>query len=448
MADGLDCLPPEVVEQILARLDDRDDLGACRLASRLFCTRPAAHLAAHSYAGRPRRLIASSAPLEAVGEVFAWWRRPPTAETVKAAARVGRLDIARWAAESIASRFYTPRDRPDSDQETAAADDPRPDTHDDDAARGHLQPLDLGDVVTLMRAMRTALRRNNTEIAAYLLCESGLLAPGWCVSEVVILSDAAIRAPLSSVVTAVEAFRRRGWTRFAGAALGVAAFYAMEGRRTEVASWLHAQPEIRGRDGVCRCDRVAGERAFCARRVDWLRWLDAVGCDGRCRPREGTFALALRAGDAGLVRWAVEAARAADLKCSVDEYGLASAMRNGRHEALWVLDEMGIAPFASWGSVVAAVANPSVGVDVVRGIVERGGPCGADVLARATRAGRTDVLAYLFAEGKATPADAVAVALGVADTLSPERGWMWEAAAKGLAWLRANVPEVAAAVPP
>jgi hypothetical protein len=436
-------LPAELLDEIAGYLEG-SDAAACRQAGRLFCTRSAAWLAARHYEGRPCRLVASCSPLEAIVSVFTRWGIVPSVETIKDAARAGRLDVVRWAEASVTARFYTP-DRlsrvPDRAQSGGTG---------DVTPASSRRALTLGEVALVEKAAEQALRHGHSQVAFFLLCQTQLLEPDWCVGQVQLVArvTTAPWASLEIVTAVVDACRRRvGWVHRGEVALSHGAFCAMEAGRVTIASWLHAQPEVTGRAGGCRCRTDCAERAFGLQRIDWLRWLDAVGCRGRYQPNGATLTAALRVGGADFVRWAAETVRAAGIPFVVDERALTKAMRDGRYESLVALDHIGIAPFASWPSMLAAVSNRHTSnVDILRCIRGRGGTCSTDVVVRAARAGRTDVLAYLFAECDASAAHGVAAASIVAAFLARNPRTERDSAAQGLAWLCAHVPQAALAV--
>lgn len=442
---SLALMPPEIVAHVVSFLD-RADHASCRLASRLFCIEYAATLAARAYACRPRVLVASrKAPLDAITDVFAQWRREPDLTIVAAAASSDRAEVVRWALDSFESQW---RRRASTTKGSSAHDllhdlphDPPGDSTDDvdDAQRR------AADACGLVRITTDAITGGCVNVLSVLLCESWLLARSRKIlQEADMLADAVAAAPLAATIAAVTAFRRRGWDQPPGAVLAIGVFYAMDAGRIDAAAWLHAQREIRRRDGQCVCERVAGERAFRLRRVDWLTWLDAVKCRGRYWPADDTVPLAVRMGNGALVRWAVAAARAAGADCSVHEVSLTVAMRDGGYEALCALDDTGVAPFASWPSLLLAVANPCVDIQGVRHIAARGGPYGVDVLERAVCGGRVDVLEYLLGtDGPATVAEAIVVARQFDRHVDPSnRGRRWEAAARGAQWLHSRLSDV------
>ncbi|AVK75389.1 hypothetical protein pqer_cds_967 [Pandoravirus quercus] len=445
---GLALLPPEIMAHVVSFLNGADH-ASCRLASRLFCVECAVALAARAYARRPRALVASQkAPLDAIVSVFAQWRREPDLPIVATAASSDRTEVVRWALDSFESQW---RRRASATKESFNSDP----IH--DSSSGSTGNKDSGndgtddakrratDACGLVQITTNAIAAGCTSVIPTLVCESWLLARGQKVlQEADMLADAVPTAPLSAVVAAVSAFCRRGWDQPPGAVLSVGVFYAMDAGRADTAAWLHARPEIRRRDGQCMCERVAGERAFRLRRVDWLTWLDDVGCRGRYWPADDTVPLAVRMGDGALVKWAITSSRATGVDCSVHEASLAVAMRNGGYEALCALDDTGVAPFASWPSLLLAVANPCIDVQAVRHIAARGGPYGIDVLERAVAGGRVDVLDYLLSnDGPATAAEAVGVVHDFDHLLaSCDRGWQWEAAARGLEWLRNHLANV------
>ncbi|AGO85371.1 hypothetical protein psal_cds_1129 [Pandoravirus salinus] len=436
-------LPPEIIAHILSFVGEVDH-ASCRLASPLFGVQCAVGLAAQTYARRPHDLVASpGAPLDAIVNVFARWHREPDIETVAAAASSDRASVVRWALDSVESRWHQRR-APTSKSKSLERNlsdvlrqQQQQDKDADDDALG--ADRRAADACSLVQIATDAIASGWVNVIPVLLCESWLLARSQKVlQEADMLADAIATAPLSGVTAALQAFCRRGWDQPPGAVLSVAVFYAMDAGRADAAAWLHARPEIRLRDGQCTCERVAGERAFRLRRVDWLTWLEDVGCRGRYRPADDTVPLAVRMGNGALVRWAVAASRAAGVDCSVHEASLAAAMRNGGYDALCALDDMGVAPFASWPSLFLAVANPCVDLDGVRHVAARGGPYGVDVLERAVSGGRVDVLDYLLGvDGPATLAEAAGVAHDFDHLLaSYDRGWRWESATRGLCWLR------------
>lgn len=445
---GLALLPPEMVANVVSFLDGADH-ASCRLASRLFCVECAVALAARAYARRPRALVASQkAPLDAIVSVFAQWRREPDLPIVATAASSDRAEVVRWALDSFESQW---RRRASVTKESFKGDlihNPYGSGADSKDSRDHGTDdakRRVDDACGLVQITTNAIAAGCTSVIPTLVCESWLLARGQKVlQEADMLADAVPTAPLSAVAAAVNAFCRRGWDQPPGAVLSVGVFYAMGAGRADTAAWLHARPEIRRRDGQCMCERVAGERAFRLRRVDWLTWLDNVGCRGRYWPADDTVPLAVRMGDGALVKWAVASSRAAGVDYSVHEASLAVAMRNGGYEALCALDETGAAPFASWPSLLLAVANLCVDVQAVRHIAARGGPYGVDVLERAVTGGRVDVLEYLLGnDGPATAAEAAGVVHDFDHLLaSYDRGWRWETAARGLEWLRNHLTTV------
>nr|UMO78395.1 hypothetical protein [Pandoravirus belohorizontensis] len=440
---SLALMPPEIVAHVVSFLDSADH-ASCRLASRLFCVECAVALAARAYARRHRALAASrKAPLDAIVGVFAQWRREPDLTIVAAAASNDRAEVARWALDSFELRW---RRRASATKKSLKGDLVHGPPGGGANGKGDNSAYDAkrrtDDACGLVRVATDAIAAGCVKVVPLLLCESWLLArPQKVLQEADMLADAVSTAPLSAVAAAIGAFRRRGWDQPPGAVLSVGVFYAMDAGRADTAAWLHAQPEIRRRDGQCMCERVAGERAFRLRRVDWLAWLDDVGCRGRYWPADDTVPLAVRMGNGALVKWAVAASRAAGVDCSVHEASMAAAMRNGGYEALCALDNTGVAPFASWPSLLLAVANPCVDIQGVRHIAARGGPYGADVLERAICGGRIDVLEYLLGDdGPATAAEAAAVARNFGRHVdAPDRGWRWEAAARSLEWLRGHL---------
>ncbi|WBR14184.1 F-box domain-containing protein [Pandoravirus kuranda] len=426
-------MPPEVVAHVVSFLD-RADHASCRLASPLFCIDNGVDLAARTYAQRPNDLAASStAPVDAIAAAFARWGRRPDMGTIAAVSTRNRADTVRWALDAVESHVRAALACIDSADSHATRETERP------ARAVDARLLRADGCAGLVRALTDAISAGSVAVVNVLVGESWLLArPRTCLQEADILADAIATAPLEGVAAAVDAFCRRGWDQPPSAVLGVAVFYAMSARRTDVATWLHARPEIRRRDGRCACERVSGERAFRTCRVDWLSWLDDVQCRGRYRVGDDTVPLAVRTADADLVRWAVAAGRAAGIDIGVHDTTLAKAMRDGAYKALCALDETGVAPFASWPSLLLGVANACIGLAEVRHIYNRGGPYNVEVLARAACGGRTDVLDYLLAEdGPATEEDATAVAGDLGRLLTPEgRGWRWESGARGLQWLR------------
>lgn len=427
------CMPPEVVAHVMSFLD-RVDHASCRLVSSLFCIDNSVDLAARTYAQRPNDLVASpAAPVDAIAAVFARWGRRPDMGTIATASVHNRADAVRWALSDVESHVRAA---------LACIDDAN--VHVTKGVGRPARAVDARLIRTdgcagLVRALTDAISVGSVSVVNVLVGESWLLARSrTSLQEADILADAVATAPLEGVVAAVDAFRRRGWDQPPGAVLGVAVFYAMSARRADVAAWLHAQPEIRRRDGQCACERVSGERAFRTCRVDWLSWLDSVQCRGRYRVGDDTVPLAVRTADADLVRWAVAAGRAAGVDIGVHDTTLAKGMRDGAFSALCVLDETGVAPFASWPSLLLGVANACIGVAEVRHIHGRGGPYDIEVLARAACGGRTDILDYLLGDdGPATTEDAAVVAADLDQLLAPGgRGWRWESAARGLQWLR------------
>lgn len=432
---SLTSLPPEIVAHLVSLLSGADH-ASCRLASRLFCVECVVALAAQTYAHRPCAFAASAkAPLDAMVDVFAQWRHEPDLTIVAAAASSDRAEIVRWALDSFESQW---RRRTPTTGESSGHDLPHGPPGDgadgtDDAARRAADACGLVQIVT------DAIAGGCVNVISVLLCESWLLARSRKIlQEADMLADAVAAAPLPAIIAAVTAFRWRGWDQPSGAVLAIGVFYAMDAGRADTAEWLHAQREIRRRDGQCVCERVAGERAFRLRRVDWLTWLDGVRCRGRYWPADDTVPLAVRMGNGALVRWAVAAARAAGADCSVHEVSLTVAMRDGGYEALCALDDTGVAPFASWPSLLLAVANPCVDIQGVRHIAARGGPYGVNVLERAVCGGRIDVLEYLLGtDGPATAAEAIAVARQFDRHVDPsDRGRRWEAVSRSLDWLR------------
>lgn len=426
-------MPPELIGHVISFLD-RADYASCRLASFLFCIDNGVDLAARTYAQRPNDLAASlAASVDAIAAVFARWHRRPDMGTIAMASIHDRADIVRWALLDVESHLRAT---------LAHIDDA--DVHVTKGVERHACAVDtrlmrVDACAGLVRALTDAISAGSASVVSVLVGESWLLArPRTSLQEADILADAVASAPLEGVVAAVNAFRRRGWDQPPGAVLGVAVFYAMSARRAEVATWLHAQPEIRRRDGQCACERVSGERAFRTGRVDWLSWLENMQCRGRYRVGSDTVPLAVRTADADLVRWAVTAGRAAGVDISVHDTTLAKGMRDGAYKALCALDETGVAPFASWPSLLLGVANACIGLGEVRHIHKRGGPYDIEVLARAACGGRTDILDYLLGDdGPATEKDAIAVAGDLDRLLAPGgRGWRWESAARGLQWLR------------
>nr|UDO47205.1 hypothetical protein [Pandoravirus massiliensis] len=431
---GLATAPPEIIAHVISFLD-RVDHAACRLASPLFCIESSVDLAARTYAQRPNDLAASlAAPIDAITAVFGRWHRRPDMGTVSAAAARDRADVLRWALFHVESQMREVIARLDDANARVAGDAvKRPGC----ATDARLMRVDA--CAGLVKALTDAIAGGSVGAVDILVNESWLLGRSQTsLQEADILADAVPVAPLRGVVAAVEAFRRRGWDQPPGAVLGVAVFYAMSARQADTAAWLHSQPEIRRRDGQCACERVAGERAFRTCRVDWLSWLDAVGCRGRYRVGDDTVPMAVRTADADMVRWAVAAGRAAGVDVAVHDMTLAKAMRDGAYNALCALDETGVAPFDSWPSLLLGVANSCIGLTEVRHIHERGGPYDIEVLARAACGGRADVLDYLLSDdGPATREDAIAVASDLDVLLGPGgRGWRWESAARGLQWLR------------
>nr|UMO79230.1 F-box incomplete domain containing protein [Pandoravirus aubagnensis] len=430
---ALYCMPPEVIAHVISFLD-RVDHASCRLASSLFCIDNGVDLAARTYAQRPNDLAASLVvPIDAITAVFARWRRRPDMGTISMASIHNRADLVRWALSDVESHLRTTLAHIDGADAHVTKGAERPAC----AVDARLMRVDA--CAGLVRVLTDAISAGSASVVNVLVGESWLLArPRTSLQEADILADAVALAPLEGVVAAIHAFRRRGWDQPPGAVLGVAVFYAMSARRADVATWLHAQPEIRRRDGQCACERVSGERAFRTCRVDWLSWLESMQCRGRYRVGSDTVPLAVRTADADLVRWAVAAGRAAGVDTDVHDTTLAKAMRDGAYHALCALDETGVAPFASWPSLLLGVANVCIGLAEIRHVHRRGGPYDIEVLARAACGGRIDILDYLLGnDGPATRKDAIAVAGDLDQLLAPGgRGWRWESAARGLQWLR------------